>query len=244
MSMEDRIARSPAKKVRISDLLNGKYFYGSKEEMKPSHVITPFGESISRVNIIGTVVDKFVGEEGKYSSITIDDGSDAIRIKSFEEFPFEKIELGDLVKVIGRIKEYNGEIYVTYEMTEKVDDPNFELLSKAEVLNSLMKRKKIVDDIKLISNQIEEVELRTYARDTYSIDEEALSVIIESKKKEIDYKPIVLDVIGKLDEGKGVEIKKLFEVLNLPENVIEKTLNDLINDGSLYEPVIGSLRKV
>lgn len=242
--MEDRITRSPAKKVRISDLLNGKYFYGSKEEMKPGYVITPFGEKISRVNIIGAVVDKFVGEDGKYSSITVDDGSDAIRVKSFEEFPFEKIELGDMVRVVGRIKEYNGEIYVTYEMTEKIDDVNFELMSKAEILGGLMKQKKIVDDIKLLSNQVDEVELKAYAMNTYSIDEEALSVIIESKKKEIDYKPIVIEVIQKLDEGKGVEIKRLFEILNLPENVIEKTLNDLINEGSLYEPTIGWLRKV
>ncbi len=242
--MEDRITRSPAKKVRISDLSNGKYFYGSKEEMKPGYVITPFGEKISRVNIIGAVVDKFVGEDGKYSSITVDDGSDAIRVKSFEEFPFEKIELGDMVRVVGRIKEYNGEIYVTYEMTEKIDDVNFELMSKAEILGGLMKQKKIVDDIKLLSNQVDEVELKAYAMNTYSIDEEALSVIIESKKKEIDYKPIVIEVIQKLDEGKGVEIKRLFEILNLPENVIEKTLNDLINEGSLYEPTIGWLRKV
>lgn len=52
---------------------------------------------------------------------------------------------------------------------------------------------------------------------TYSMMiEEILSAIIESKKKEIDYKPIVLDVIEKLDDGKGVEIKRLFEVLNMP----------------------------
>ena len=238
------VERSPAKKVRISDLINGKYFYGSKEEMKPSYVITPYGGKVSRVNLIGTVIDKFVNEDGNYSSVTVDDGTEAIRVKSFEGLPFEKFELGDSVRVIGKLKEYNGELYISHELVEKVKDVNFEVLSRIEILNGLIKQKKIVDDVKSLSNQLDEVELKSYARDTYSIDEEILSVIIESKKKEIDYKPAVLEVIQKLDEGKGVEIKKLFEVLNLPENVVERTLDELINDGSLYEPQIGFLKKV
>jgi len=238
------LERSPAKKVRISDLLNGKYFYGSKEEMKPGYVVTPFGEKVSRVNLIGTVIDKFVNEDGNYSSVTVDDGTEMIRVKSFEGLPFEKFELGDSVRVIGKLKEYNGDLYILYELIEKERDVNFELLSRIEVLNNLIKQKKIVDDIKSLSNQVDEVELKSYARDTYSIDEETLSVIIESKKKEIDYKPAVLEVIQKLDEGRGVEIRKLFEVLNLPENVTEKTLDELINDGSVYEPTIGFLKKV
>ncbi len=238
------VERSPAKKVRISDLLNGKYFYGSREEMKPSYVITSFGEKASRVNMIGTVVDKFVGEEGNYSAVTIDDGTETIRVKSFEGLPFENVELGDVVRVVGKLKEYNGELYISHELIEKIKDVNFEILSKLEILNNLIRQKKIVDAIKSLSNQTDETELKNYARDTYDIDEETLSVIIESKKKEIDYKPSVLEVIEKLDEGKGVEIKKLFEVLNLSEHMIERTLNELINEGSLYEPVIGFLKRV
>lgn len=238
------VERLPAKKVRITDLTNGKYFYGSKEEMKPSYVITPYGEKISRVNLVGTVIEKFVSEDGNYSSVTIDDGTEAIRVKSFEEFPFEKIQLGDLVRAVGKLREYNGELYVSHEIMEKVKDSNLELLSKVEILNNLIKQKKIVDDIKALSNQVDETELQSYAKETYSVDEETLSVIIESKKKEIDYKPAVLDVIEKLDEGNGVEVKKLFDVLNLPEHVVERTLGELINDGSLYEPTIGFLRKV
>ena len=238
------VERSPARKVRISDLLNGKYFYGSKEEMKPSYVITPFGEKVSRVNLIGTVVDKFIGEDGNYSAVTIDDGTEAIRVKSFEGLPFEGIELGDMVRIIGKMKEYNGELYISYEIVEKVKDFNFELLSKVEILNNLIKQKKTIDDIKKLSNQVGEEELKAYVQNTYPIDEEMLSVIIESKKKEIDYKPTILEVIQKLDEGKGVEVRKLFEVLNLPENVIERTLDELINNGSLYEPTIGFLKKV
>ncbi len=238
------VERSPAKKVRIADLLNGKYFYGSKEEMKPSYVITPFGEKISRANLIGTVIDKFVNEDGNYSSVTVDDGTEAIRVKSFEGLPFEKFQLGDVVRVIGKLKEYNGELYVSHELIEKISDVNFETFSKLEILRDLIKQRKIADEIKNMSNQMDDVELEAYARDTYGVDKETLSVVMESKKKEIDYRPAVLQIIDKLDEGSGAEIRKLFEVLNLPENIIEKTLDGLINDGSLYEPKIGFLKKV
>ena len=54
------VQRLTAKKVQISDIVNGKYFPGNKEEMKPSYVITPFGQKISRVNLVATVTDKFL----------------------------------------------------------------------------------------------------------------------------------------------------------------------------------------
>ena len=238
------IARIPAKKARIKDLVNGKFFFGSREDMTPSYVITPFAEKIARVNIIGTITGKFVGEEGKYSSITIDDGTGTIRAKSFKGLPFERFNVGDNVRIIGRLKEYNGELYITHEIVENIEDINTELLARAEILSTLLNQKKIVDDIKKMSEQVEYPELLNYAKDVRSIDEETLSVIIESKSKETDYRPIVLEIIKKLDEGKGVGIKRLFEVVDLPANVIEKTLNSLINEGSLYEPQVGFLRAV
>ena len=38
---------------------------------------------ISRVNIIGTVVNKFIADDRRYGFITIDDGSACIRAKTF-----------------------------------------------------------------------------------------------------------------------------------------------------------------
>ena len=231
-------------KVRISDLLGGKYFYGSKEELKAGYVITPYGEKVSRVNIFGTVVEKFVSDEGNFSSITVDDGTDAIKVKSFEGMAFEKINLGDLVRTVGKLKEYQGELYVNFEIVRKETDANFELLSKVEVLSNLIQKKRIIDNINSMSDQMDFQDLKSYVNDTYSMDEETLSVILETKKKQIDYKPVVIDVIQKLDEGNGVEISKIFEIVNLPENITERTINELINSGDLYEPKVGFLKSV
>lgn len=240
--------RMTAKKVRIVDLISGRYFAGSKEEMKPSYVITPFGEKISRVNLIGSVIDKFVNEDETYSSTTLDDGTDAIRLKAFKEDTqvLKELELGDLILAIGKVKEYNGEVYVNAEVVKKLKDANFENLRKLEILKELVGQKKMLDEIRDLIEQLSEDELKEYVKNKFGLDEESLQVIVENLRvrKEIDYKPKILEVIKALDEGKGVEIGKIFQLSDLPENVIESAIDELLANGSLFEPTAGVLKIV
>jgi len=238
--------RLPAKKVRIFDIVNGKYFAGSREDMKPSYVITPLGEKISRISIVASITEKFMSEDESYSSITVDDGSEAIRVKVFkEDVPLlRNVEPGNLILVIGKVKEYNGEVYINGEVVKRNIDANLENLRKLEILNNVIEQKKIVEEIKNLSSEVSEEELKDYAIKKYSIDSESLQVILESKKLEIDYKPKILEVIVALDTGEGVEVGKLFEVLDLPEHAIEKTLDELMSQGYVFEPNPGKIRKV
>jgi RPA family protein len=238
--------RLPAKKLRILDIVNGKYFPGSKEEMKASYLITPLGKKVSRVNLVATVTDKFLSEDGNYSTATIDDGSEAIRVKTFKESVklLDGIATGDLVLVIGKIKEYNGEVYVNGEIVKKIFDRNFESLRRLEIVKQTVQQKRIVDEIRNLSSQLSEEELKQYAKEKYDMDEECLQAILESRKLEVDYKPKVLEVIETLDTGEGVEVGKLFEVLNLPEHIIENTVDELLSNGSIFEPKIGYFKKV
>ena len=240
--------RQPAKKVRIFDIVNGKYFPGSKEELKPSYVTTALGQKISRVNLIVTVIDKFLSEDQNYATIRIDDGTETIRVKTFKEDVklLEGIELGDLVTVIGKLKEYNGEIYVNGEIVKKITDANFESLRKLEILNEVVELKKAVDEIKDLLDKMSEEELKEYVKDKFGMDEETLNVVRDNLriKKEIDYKPKILELIKTLDEGSGVEIAKIFELSNLPENVIESAINELLAKGMLFEPKPAVLKVV
>lgn len=237
-----------AKKVRIFDIVNGRYFPGSKEEMKPSYIITPFGQRVSRVNLVATVTDKFLSDDENYSAITIDDGTEAIRVKTFKEDVdlLRNIEPGEFVLVIGKTKEYNGEIYINGEVVRKVQDPNYENLRNIEILSQLVESKKITDEIKSLTEKMSEDELRLHAKNEFGIDEECLQVILENLKvvKEIDYKPKMLELINSLDEGKGVEIGKILELSDLPENVIENTIDELRTSGYIFEPSPGVLRRV
>jgi len=244
--MMEEVKRLNAKKVRIVDLINGKFFPGSKEEMKAGYVITKFGQKISKVNLIGTVIDKFVSEDGNYSSVTVDDGTEAIRVKVFKEDVelLKNAEPGKTVLVIGKLKNYNNEVYVNGEIVREVE-PDHESLRKLEILKELIGQKKTVSEVRNLMDQASEEEAIEYAK-SKGIDEEGLQAVMEDLKitKEVDYKPKILELINSLDQGNGVEIGKILELSDLPENVIENGINELLGSGTLYEPRAGVLKKV
>ncbi|MBL7160321.1 MAG: hypothetical protein ISS93_00520 [Candidatus Aenigmarchaeota archaeon] len=124
--------RQTAKKVSISLLTHGEWV--KKEGMEPSFVVTASGENISRARIMATVMAKFVAEDEAFASITLDDSTDTIRAKTFKTAkPIDTVAIGDIVDVIGKVREWNDEIYLIPEVVCAVKDPNIELLRKLEL---------------------------------------------------------------------------------------------------------------
>lgn len=240
--------RCVAKKVRLLDLKNGTFFHGNKEEMKPNYLITPFGERVSRVNIVANVTDKFISEDGNYGTLTLDDGSSSLRTKLFGKGVkvLEKISKGDLVLVVGKIKEYNGEIYINAEIVRKIEDPNFESLRKLEILRDLKLKKKMVEEIKELLDKLSEEELKGYVKMKFGLDEEALNVVRMNLRveEEADFKPKIMEIIKSMDKGEGVEVSKIFEIINLPERIVENAITELLNSGEIFEPRPGLLKRV
>lgn len=232
----------PAKKVRAWDIVNGKFFEGNVKTMQPNYVITPFGQKVSCVNLVATVSDKFVSDDSRYSTLTLDDGSECIRAKAFGEDIkiFETIEPGDLVLVIGWPKEYANEIYITANVVKKVES-NYEILRKLEILDILTEQNKIVKHIKQFASRTTREELENHAKEL-GISSEVLGVIFE--KKEVDCSPKILEVMEELDEGEGVEIAKIFEACELPDYEIERAINSLLTSGRIFEPSAGRFKKI
>lgn len=247
-SIASEMSRMPAKKVRISDITNGKYFFSNVDQKKVAYVITTYGQRLSRVNIVATVIDKFLNEDESYCTLTLDDGTGVVKVKAFKEEArsIAKFELGDLVLTIGKLREYTGEVYVAGEAIRKLNDAKFEQVRRLELLNKMLVAKRIVDELRAIHENSSLDELKEIAAKKFDLDEEQLNVVIENlnTKKEIDYKPAVMEIISELDSGKGVEMHRLFEQSNLPENIVESTINDLLAEGTLFEPLPGILKKV
>lgn len=234
-------------KARISDVVNGNFI--KKEGMEPSYILTELGQKISRVNLLGTVVDKFMSEDGNYSSITIDDDSDSIRVKAFKDDVkiFDEINLGDLAMIIGKTREYSEENYIIPEIVKKIADPNYEYFHKLEVLKDLIKQKKAMEDIKKEKEKFGDVEeLKEHVKEKY--DTETVEGVVESlegeEPEQKDYKPVVLQTLDKLDKGKGVKFKKLLEECKLQENEFEEVINELLSDGICFEPSPGVIKRV
>lgn len=238
--------RQNMKSARICDLVSARFFPGSAETMKPNWVKTRLGETISRVKVVATAVEKFVAEDGRFASISVDDGTGAIQARVFSDNLgiLEKVGLGDLVAIVGKMKNYNGENYISPDFLRRIDDSDYESFFKLELLRNLFEKKKIVDDVRNMREQMSEDELKEYAAERYSIDGETLQIMLQSKDAQIDYRPAVLDAMDRLDQGDGVEIGKLLEASKIDESMAESAINELLASGDVYEPVAGRLRRV
>jgi len=126
--------RNIAYKLRIGDLLKGK---AVAEEGK--FLYLELGDKkVVRVNILANCIDKFIQEgDKKYASITVDDASGQIRLKSFGDDieNLKNITQGDTLQIIGNLREWNTDLYILPEITKKVD-PRWLLVRKLEIQNA------------------------------------------------------------------------------------------------------------
>ncbi|MBU0898826.1 MAG: hypothetical protein KKB03_01500 [Nanoarchaeota archaeon] len=208
------IQRMTAIKMNISDIVNGQWV--KKEGFEPSFVVTSSGEEISRTRFLGTVVGKFVAEDGNFASITIDDSTDTIRAKTFKTAkPIDTVEIGDVIDMIGKIREYNAEIYMIPEIVKKIIDPNLELLHRLEI-NKRSKKPK---------------------------NQRTGQSIIEEKIEDRDIlRKNIISFMSTNDDG--VTYGSVIENISAPEKDVESIINDLLAEGICYEPTPGKIKKI
>lgn len=129
---DSQFKRNIAFKVKVGDILMGKPIIDGSENFS----FLELGEKrIVRVNIVGNIVEKFEREGEKvYSFFTLDDGSGQIRLKIFGEDSkkFSGIEQGQTVVVIGVLRYWNSELYISPEII-KEREIKYLLLRKLEL---------------------------------------------------------------------------------------------------------------
>jgi len=188
MNLEEPKKRNVAFKLRIGDILKSKPIISEGK-----FLFLELGDKkISRVNVIANVVDKYTSEgEKKYASITVDDASGQIKLKSFGDDIqiIKNITQGDTVQIIGTIREYNSELYILPEIVKTVD-PRWLLVRKLEIQKS---RK----DIPLKSN----APVREIIMDRIRGSEEKGGIETEQLIMDIEASPSIINT----------EIKKLLE---------------------------------
>lgn len=228
--METRL-RQTAFKVRVSDVLNGRYFV--QEGWEPNYIIVE-GDKVSRVNIIGVIVSKQSSELGKNEVMVMDDGSGRISLRSFEDADFSRVKVGDVVVLIGRPREYSGEIYIMPEIIHPLENKGWgdvrkiELgLHKAQNADSPIlqepKPENTKKDDKIERFETEEI---LYDKDEGSAESEASIGKTESIAEKI------IKNIKKLDEGDGADID---EVIKTHGSEAEDAINELMRRGDIFE---------
>ena len=128
---EEQFKRNIAFKLKIGEILIGKPILDGER-----FSFLELGEKrIIRINIIGNIIDKYESErETKYLALTLDDGSGQIKLKAFgDDFEkFKNISQGDTVVVIGNLRFWNNEVYISPEII-KEKDPKYLLIRKLEL---------------------------------------------------------------------------------------------------------------
>lgn len=129
--VEQNFKRNIAYKLRIGNIHSGKTILEA-EKFKSLEL---GDKNIVRVNVIANVVDKYIQDgEKKFASITLDDASGQIKSKTFGDDveKFSQLNQGDTIMIIGLLRYWNKEIYMTPEIIKK-KDPSYLLVRKLEV---------------------------------------------------------------------------------------------------------------
>jgi len=129
--MESQYKRNTAYKLKIGMILSGKpTMEGDKLKSLETN-----GKQVVRVNLIANIIDKYIQEgEKKFGSVTLDDATGQVKVKTFGDDveKFANLQQGDTVLVIGLLRSWNNEVYLTPEIIKK-KEPSYLLLRKLEV---------------------------------------------------------------------------------------------------------------
>lgn len=128
---DQKFKRHVAYKLRVTDLEDGKPIFDGER----FSFLELGDKKISRVNLAGNIVEKYESEgESKYIFFTFDDGSGQIQLRVFGDdiTKFQGVEQGQTVVVIGLLRQWNNQLYITPEII-KEKEPKYLLLRKLEI---------------------------------------------------------------------------------------------------------------
>jgi len=209
--MDEPRKRNVAYKLKIGDILNGKPVL---EEEKFRHL--ELGDrKIVRVNLVANIVDKFSTDgEKNYGTLTADDASGQIRLKMFGDdvARFESINPGDTVMIIGLLRHFNDEVYLSPEIiTPK--DPRYLLVRKLELEGEAL----IVTSTP--------VENKSAGKDEI-----------------IALKDQLISMIKNAESIGGVDTENLITLIKASPELINKEIKKMLEEGLIYEPRPGKIR--
>jgi len=107
-----------------------------------THFLLPNGAVVYRVHVWGVVMHKYEGDG--YVILSLDDHGGTTSVSFFAPFPpdVERVEIGDTVDVIGRLRLRNEEISIVGDVL-KIVGPKIEILRRLE--NILFATESFVD---------------------------------------------------------------------------------------------------
>jgi RPA family protein len=205
--------RQIAYKIRIGEIKEGDYV--KESGWLPNYILLS-GRKVSRVNLVGIVVA--VNPTG--TEFMLEDKSGRITIRTFEEKDYG-LNIGDIVLIVGRPREFNNERYVVPEIV-RILDRNWLRLRELE-LCLFEKEQNFKEESR--NKHKKEVE----KEEKIKVQEEIVKSVIDP-----DY---VMKQIKLLDNGDGADYEELLAKIG-----DEKIIKMLLEEGEIFEIKPGKIK--
>ena len=207
--------RQVAYKVWIKDLVGKEYVRGLGE-FESGHVLVG-SLKVSRVNVVGVVVDRFENEDRSYVNVVVDDSSGNLRLRCWGEDVkvLNNVNVGDCVLIVGKVKDYSGEVYVVAEAVRIVDKKWLEC-RKFELVKEYGSGGQLQAEGSIDSSKV--------------------------RKVEGDPRGIILELIEKYDNGDGAEYDAVVVKSGISEAEAEDVIKEMIREGEVFENRSGYLK--
>lgn len=219
---DDLVQRQTAVKLLIADLLSGEF---SKEESQ-TPVLSLGEQKIYRVNVIGLVIGK--AEEEVLANLFLNDGTASINLRFFERnSALDELNTGDAVMVVGRLRDYNGERYLSPEIVKKVDR-----------LWLQHRRKELGAENRQLKAAVKEEPAGKITKTENPVEE-------ESKKESSEFlspEGKILKSITDLDKGEGAEIEEVLAASKV--DYAEEIIKRMLERGELFQIMPGRVKVV
>jgi RPA family protein len=237
--------RQIAVKITIQKINRGNYIQTSEQE--PNYLVSSDNQKIYRLNLFAIVLKK--EELGSITNLLIDDGTGQITLRSFEDNKIiENLNIGDAISLIGKVRAYNQEKYISPEIIKKINSLWLKVRSlelKDEIESEKKETKIVSKEIKeeVIDENNKEIENVTNVEkvDDQKSNEDDESNISDKNKEEILLpSQKIISIVKKLDKGQGVNIEDVIEKspLNDTEDIIEK----MLEKGEIYQNLPGKIK--
>lgn len=243
-----QINRQTAYIVNADEIRNSTYTK-SPGEWDPNY-LTIRGRQVGRVNLMGVVIS--VSNDTPVS-FTLDDGTGNINVRIFDtnDFPFMP-EVGDMVMVIGKPREYNEENYVVPEIIKEIKDETWMEVrkkqlgkldagkdtqppepNKKEKPNSQPGTQKTADAPSAIPEQTMNSATVEESIVDEASKEEAVKEETHGPEEPSSDTETIYNLIKELDTGEGTDVEEIMEKSGI--DGAEKIINTLLAEGEAFE---------
>ena len=207
--------RNPYKRMRIESVTRSEL---NKDNEDRWRLVTPSGNLISRIWIMGIVTEKYTGENN-YVGLTVEDGSGCIVVKTWDGRldkynKWDKIEILGQVQISERVEEID--VFLTPDIVQSILDDNWFLVHRLKIIQQLRR----APYVKVKPATVGGVELGVAS--------------IE------DLKIKLKESVKKFDTGEGVTYDQLVKNFpNIDEVQIDEAITELLESGEFFEPKTG-----